>query len=133
VAAGDPVPLNVGWLDAYHDFPKAKHPDDLSNKLAWLCIETQAAGTRGIHICELCPWMEDGYYRLQITKREEFLLGAAEIRVSSEKAICAAPNLILHYVADHQYSPPDDFIEAALALPSANSISEWRIVRGPYW
>jgi len=133
VAAGDPVPLNVGWLDAHHEFRKTKHPDDLSNKLAWLCVNAESQATRGIHICELCPRMNDGYYRLQIPKREDFLLGNAEIRISSAKAIYAAPNLILHYVADHYYSPPDDFIEAVLALPDSNSILEWQLVRGARW
>jgi hypothetical protein len=61
--AGDPVPLNVWWLDAHHEFRKAKHPDDLSNKLAWLYVNAEAQGTRGIHICELCPRMEYGMYR----------------------------------------------------------------------
>jgi hypothetical protein len=84
------------YLDAHHDFPKAKHPDDLSNKLAWLRLGARAASTKGIHICELCPWVEGGFHRLQIPQREDFLLGTAEIRISSTKAIYAAPNLILH-------------------------------------
>src|SRR6266545_3614827 len=101
MAASDPIPLNVGllnrtrrhwygtgacpnvaWfdLDAHHDFRKTKRPDDLSNKLAWLCISAEAALTRGIHICELCQRMEHGYYRLQIPKREDFLLSTSDMK-----------------------------------------------------
>lgn len=42
-------------------------------------------------------------------------LGSAEIRVKAKDGrIYAAPNLIYHYVAEHDYDPPKEFIEALL-------------------
>jgi hypothetical protein len=42
-------------------------------------------------------------------------LGTAEIRVASDDGICfAAPTLIYHYVAEHGYRPPEQFVEAVL-------------------
>ena len=41
------------------------------------------------------------------------MLGAGEIRSFSKRgAIFAAPNLIFHYVAVHNYNPPEEFIES---------------------
>ncbi|MEV7677989.1 hypothetical protein AB0O64_05415 [Streptomyces sp. NPDC088341] len=43
-----------------------------------------------------------------------YRLGNAEIRVVSDAGeLYVAPNLVLHYIVDHGYRPPDEFIEAA--------------------
>jgi len=46
-------------------------------------------------------------------------LGFAEIRVLSEdgKTSYAAPNIIYHYILEHEYKPPTKFIEAVLKGP----------------
>jgi len=42
-------------------------------------------------------------------------LGHAEIWVEREDGTqIAAPNLVYHYVTEHQYRPPDYFIDAVL-------------------
>ena len=47
--------------------------------------------------------------------RETFL-GSAEIRVQGKEGkVYAAPTLIYHYVAAHDYDPPQEFVEALLA------------------
>ena len=44
---------------------------------------------------------------------EELRLGSAEIRVfGREEGTYAAPDLIYHYVVDHHYLPPEEFIKA---------------------
>ena len=46
------------------------------------------------------------------------MLGSAEIRVvSDEGQLYAAPNLIYHYVASHNYAPPSEFVRAVLLGP----------------
>jgi hypothetical protein len=40
-------------------------------------------------------------------------VGDAEIRVGAEDGTwLVAPTLVLHYVTDHAYAPPPEFIEA---------------------
>ena len=43
----------------------------------------------------------------------QIVLGAAEIRVLDlcRKVVYAAPNLIIHYIIDHKYLPPKEFVE----------------------
>ena len=46
---------------------------------------------------------------------KEMSMGYSEIRiVSSAVAVYAAPSLIYHYVAVHNYAPPRDFVESIL-------------------
>jgi len=43
------------------------------------------------------------------------VLGSAEIRVAAnDRAVLCAPDLVLHYVRDHHYSPPAAFVDAVL-------------------
>lgn len=45
------------------------------------------------------------------------LLGSAEIRVPSRLGVVyAAPDMIYHYIKDHDYVPPQEFIDAVLEL-----------------
>ncbi len=49
---------------------------------------------------------------------EQIELGYAEIRVFGKRGKSyAAPNMLYHYVTDHHYKPPDEFIEALKAGP----------------
>lgn len=51
-----------------------------------------------------------GYLR---TSGFTYRLGHAEIRaVSDDGVLYVAPNLIIHYIVDHLYGPPAEFIAA---------------------
>ena len=53
---------------------------------------------------------------------DELWLGSAEIRVFSNEGVTyAAPNLIYHYIVDHHYLPPEEFIRAVLEGPLPDS------------
>ena len=49
------------------------------------------------------------------------LLGTAEIRVVGAKGVYASPTLISHYVAEHHYAPPADFLHGVLRGPGPTS------------
>lgn len=52
-----------------------------------------------------------------------FRCGNGEIRVKSENGtIYSAPALLLHYIAEHQYKPPEEFISAVLYQRSIRAI-----------
>ena len=116
--------LNVGWLGAGHQFPTGVAVPELLEKIAWLCVHAPTCQTRGIHRCELCPPGSDPLHYVELVGRrlvsgfgsERVLLGSAEVRVRGSEALYAAPNLILHYMVDHSYRPPDDFVAGALTL-----------------
>ena len=106
----DPTLLNVGWLDNEHDFPIGEVEPEVLNKLFALCL-TPARQTRGWHACQLCPHQPGG--RLVERLGRQCRLGSAEIRVRGSGGIdFASPNLIFHYVRDHSYLPPPQYLEA---------------------
>ena len=74
---------------------------------------------RGFHACAWCAPGEDAATWLQV--KPDYgpdascaSIGNGEIRVRGEGLVYAAPALIYHYVVDHNYRPPDEFIAAVL-------------------
>jgi hypothetical protein len=111
--------LNIGWLDSSHDFPVGDSPGGFLEALEELCTGDAHARTRGWHACNL-PHPHQLHYPYTIeVGGSKVPLGSAEIRVASEdETRMSAPNLIIHYVKDHRYLPPDVFIKAVLTRKS---------------
>lgn len=110
--------LNVGWLDASEPYPQGAVTPGFTKALARLCREG-VFRTRGLHRCNLCPRSEGPGLppptKYQVSG-EEFTVGGAEIRVrGSEKMSYAAPDMIIHYVVDHKYLPPTEFVNAVIS------------------
>jgi len=107
MTSGDSRAINVGWLDGTHAFPQAPPTTELLTALFDKCGEP-ANKTRGWHRCELCdapaPFLVE-------RNGQNLLLGGAEIRVETPAGpVFAAPDLIYHYVRDHHYNPPVEFV-----------------------
>ena len=109
----------VGWLG--DGIPsEGKTPPECISRL-WDAYKSKLVisdGTAGFHNCELChgenEWYPDGNagpiikwqgQRLRIRGHGHFLIRLNEI-------VYLSPVLILHYILDHEYRPPDVFIEA---------------------
>jgi len=108
----------VGWLDEKHPFPKGQVPEEALDRLFDLCFHPVYV-TRGYHVCQFCP---ERHLGMKATRggRERFL-GTAEVRVFAPNDIVyAAPNLVYHYITEHQYLPPREFIDA-LFLPETQA------------
>ena len=107
-----PNELNIGWLDDQHEFPMGDLPDGVLPAIFELC-RRRVNQTRGYHACQLC---RSGRYPYMIEENGIRLsLGSAEIRVPGRSDIeYASPDLIYHYVRDHHYRPPQEFIDAVL-------------------
>jgi hypothetical protein len=109
--------VNIGWLDASQAYPAGPVPGAFVERLTELCLHG-VNRMRGFHYCNLCPptpgpdlpepahiWTPEG----------EYAIGSAEIRVDGADGVrYAAPDLVIHYVTEHGYRPPDGFIEAVL-------------------
>jgi hypothetical protein len=113
--------LNVGWLSKGQPFRRGPVPLAFAHELRML-VRNPVELTRGRHVCEFCeppldlisafPTYEDVW--------EMFRCGNGEIQVrGSSGVVYCAPELILHYVAEHQYQPPQEFIDAVLHYQEA--------------
>jgi hypothetical protein len=105
---------NAGWLDARHEFPRGDVDAALIAKLAFLVVHKTVQQMRGFHYCEFCD-QEDVWVR---HGGAATLLGTAEIWIpASDHGTCfASPNLIVHYVEQHRYRPPDSYLDGLRAL-----------------
>jgi len=105
---GDDLVLNVGWLDIAHPFPIGETSAEFRSLLCTLCKSPMILH-RGFHSCQFCP-KENDWPPIHPERR-----GNGQIRVKDKEGIWyAAPTMINHYVVEHAYRPPDDFIKAVL-------------------
>jgi hypothetical protein len=117
---GDPgaSSLNIGWLDKEHTFNQGPVEQDICKRIRQMCLFELARQTRGFHGCPLCLQPLFG----TPVPGETVLLGSAEIRVKGASGIMyAAPNLIYHYITEHAYQPPAEFMEAVREFASLGS------------
>ncbi|MBC8289282.1 MAG: hypothetical protein H8E37_03095 [Planctomycetes bacterium] len=94
------VVLNVGWLDKEVPFPNGSVTNEFRFKLAQFC-RTPIRLCRGFHVCQFC------------SEQMRLVTGNGEIWVRGpDGTLYAAPKMILHYVNEHEYLAPRQFIEA---------------------
>lgn len=92
--------VNVGWLSARNPFEQGDTSEEFRRALAALLVKPILVH-RGKHYCEFCPaGKQPG--------------GSGQIRVPDGSMCYAAPVLIHHYVMEHGYRPPAQFVEAVL-------------------
>lgn len=138
--------VHVGWLDDEHSFPTGNMPTHLIEKLRSLAkIPTELR--RGYHICELCKMPDDvkkayddklallNASHLPENKNKplkQFMVNNlydswresrqsnGEIRVHAASITYAAPVLIVHYIDEHKYMPPAEFLRALEEMVELN-------------
>lgn len=120
--------LNVGWLDAAEPYARGDVPSEFIDRL-WQFCTFVLMPTRGYHICNFCKKRQLG--PLVVTYENRALrLGTAEIRVIGRKGILyASPNLIFHYVTEHNYRPPEEYVRAVLTGPAVDSSKFLELVK----
>src|SRR5258708_610076 len=108
----------VGWIDSAHDFDKGEDQRSLVERLERLVrIPSSTFGVhvnivRGIHPCNFCR-KDIG---LANSNGVATMLGMSEIWIPSRTNYLGAPSLILHYISEHGYRPPDSFAQSVFAL-----------------
>ncbi len=118
-----PDVVHIGWLDGTHPFPTGTiEPSLIENmkRLAARPVELY----RGRHICEICVGapnpVTDVLHKGRAIKTinpewatwAEHRWGNGEIRVAGGGITFAAPVLIIHYIEEHRYLPPAQFLQA---------------------
>ncbi|MGC4875579.1 hypothetical protein ACLQ26_04800 [Micromonospora sp. DT43] len=73
--------------------------------------------TRGYHYCEICV-RDLGEDAGDAVRQGAIAHESAEFEVRGDDVVYAAPQLLLHYVAAHEYLPPAEFCAAALGAAS---------------
>lgn len=100
--------FNVGWLQKGQPFPIGEVTAGFIDRLnLYLNSDFTLFHYMGDHDCEFCDKYESA---------------SCEIRVvSADGKIYAAPELIKHYILDHSYLPPQEFIDAVMTGPIPGS------------
>ena len=120
--------LTVGWLEPGHEFPTAADGRDCGldpvfwQNLVTLAADHAVAVTRGVHGCRFRHLFEADFQYGAVYGTRVLYLGSAEIRVvAADGRRLTAPTLVVHYVRDHGYQPPEAFVEAVTAMRIAPS------------
>ena len=106
---------NVGWLAANQSFSAGKPLTDFLLKLEKIIasqdlVNVHVNQIRGVHPCSLsssCKGIVIGGGKIGLGSSEIWIPSAAD-----GKQYFASPSLIFHYIRDHNYIPPEEFIEA---------------------
>lgn len=115
-AHGDSVRA-VGWLESGHPYTQGDVPAEF---LAALKKHVETAHVvvlfMGLHDCSLCP-------------AGRRTAGLGNLLVPTSDRLYVAPELITHYIQDHGYRPPDEFVAAVLACPEQGSATFLELLR----
>jgi hypothetical protein len=107
----------VGWLEAGHPYRRGPVPEAFVAALRRQVAEAyQPVLYMGFHPCSLCP---EGRQRA----------GLRNLLVPTERLLYVAPELIAHYVEDHGYQPPEEFVAAVLACADQGSVKFYEVLR----
>lgn len=129
--------LNVGWLSGGKPYARGETSQAFRERLFQFCLDENVVMiARGFHVCELCnvseeQWFMEGQSRYG-DKAHWVGIGCGEIRIAGKAVIYAAPTLIYHYVVEHGYKPPDEFVEAVLNSPDPASV-EYKALINKYY
>jgi hypothetical protein len=107
VASGDHVRA-VAWLHHEHPYPQGEVSPEFLERLKQFAgrwgESTWALGWgcfRGLHTCEFCRKIR----------------ACGNFGVPSGDVLFMAPEMIVHYVEQHRYLPPTEFVTAVLGSP----------------
>jgi len=103
--------LAVGWIEEA-GFTTGAVPEELVEALiAAYPAKIIPDGTRGIHTCTFC---EVEMPKVEWKGEKVDVVGYGHYLVLYEKAVYMAPALLLHYILDHDYCPPQIFTDAVI-------------------
>lgn len=117
------VVKEVGYLWCGHPYTKGKVEELVLERLVAIAKKPLLCAC-GFHACNLEPCGATQGLPSQLKFRygaQTLFLGSADILVPDDKAVYCAPNLILHYIRDHGYLPPECFCAAVLKCPAPDT------------
>jgi hypothetical protein len=116
-AHGDRVRA-VGWLEADHPFALGSVSDEFLRVLkAHIAKAFQPVLYMGLHRCSFCE--QQG--RIQ--------KGHSNLLIPTTERLYVAPQLVVHYIENHGYQPPLEFLAAVLGCPEQQSDAYFELLR----
>jgi hypothetical protein len=122
VAAGNHVRA-IGWLHPDHPFTKGDVPAEFLARLKEFAVRSADSAEAlyfgafaGYHTCEFCGRAH----------------GIGNFGVLSGDLLFVAPEMVVHYIEQHGYSPPAEFEVAVLRSPLPDS-EDYQIITEPFW
>lgn len=96
--------IAIGWLEPGQPFCRGPVPEPfLKDLTALLNFPWAPFAAAGPHRCGLCP--NNGPH------------GCSDLLVPSSEGVYICPEMILHYILEHDYQPPTAFQNAVTACP----------------
>jgi hypothetical protein len=122
VAAGDHVRA-IGWLHPDHDYTQGEVSAEFLARLKEFTARSSDSAEAlyfgafgGFHTCEFCGRAH----------------GIGNFGVPSGDLLFVAPEMVVHYIEQHGYSPPAEFVAAVLRSPLPDT-EEYQIITEPFW
>lgn len=113
----------VGWLSSAHPFARGPVPTAFTTALqAHLASLWQEVPVYcGFHQCDLPHQLRRRPWWRRSRVRDELPRGHLQLYIPTATCLYIAPQLIGHYISDHGYRPPEEFIDALMVCPPQGS------------
>jgi hypothetical protein len=113
---GDTEVVAVGWLERGRTYATGHVDRGVYEALFEMRKNPwQPFVSMGTHECELCQFAGEH--------------GSANLFIPGDGVIYVAPELIVHYMNAHGYSPPEAFCRAVLACPPLRSMQYLKAIK----
>jgi hypothetical protein len=107
----------IGWLEHPEPFNTGAVPDELIPRLKAIIDKTRTVYSqykfRGIQRCSICEFAG--------LPSPGPIWSPENIFVPGQDAVYAAPGGIVHYIEEHSYLPPPEFVKAVLRCPDCGT------------
>ena len=103
-----------GWLEPGHEYTAGLSPGTFVQALEMAALAPVFV-TRGFHMCQYCSASPENFGPTAYETRDggQLQLGSACLKVTDrQQRVWLAPNLVLHYISEHNYLPPTDLLES---------------------
>lgn len=122
VAAGNHVRA-IGWLHPDHPYTTGEVSAEFLARLKEFVTRSGDSAEAlyfgvfcGLHTCEFCGQAH----------------GTRNFGVPSGDLLFVAPEMVVHYIEQHGYQPPAEFMAAVLHSPLPDT-EEYRLLTEPFW
>ena len=113
----------IGWLHPDHSHTEGVVPQDFLARLKAFAARSGDSAEAlyfgafgGFHTCEFCGRAH----------------GIGNFGVPSGDLLFVAPEMVVHYVEQHGYCPPPEFVAAVLRSPLPDT-EEYQVITEPFW
>lgn len=96
-------PVAIGYLDITEEYQKGPVSQNFINKLRQVWGDGGVLGSLGHHECEFC--IDEGNYETRAKSSCEKIIIDEKNNIQYK-----FPEMIFHYIEEHDYQPPEDFV-----------------------